>query len=53
MHDLIDFRCPTEGCGRLLFKVSEVMGIEVEVKCPRCNEIVRASLEAEEQEDKG
>ena len=33
--ELIEFRCPNRGCGQLLFKVSEVEGIEVEVIDPR------------------
>lgn len=38
----IEFRC--SGCERLLFKVSDVVGIEVEAKCPRCNETTVARL---------
>lgn len=34
--ELIEFRCPNRGCGQLLFKVSEVTGIAVEVICHRC-----------------
>lgn len=49
----IEFRCPTPGCGRLLFKVSEVEGVEVEVRCPRCKQTVTARLEREEEAEQG
>lgn len=39
---LIEFRCPNDG--RLLLKVSETSGLEVEVRCPKCKSIVRAEL---------
>lgn len=47
--ELVEFRCPHDG--RLLFKVSDVPGLEVEVKCPRCNEIVKAERKADETEE--
>jgi phage FluMu protein Com len=42
----IEFRCCS--CDRLLFKVSDVLGIEVEAKCPRCGETTEARLEADQ-----
>lgn len=41
-----EFRC--HDCGKLICKVSDVEGIVVEAKCPRCNEITIARLEAAE-----
>jgi phage FluMu protein Com len=46
---LIEFRCPTTGCGKLLLKVSSVDGIEVEVRCPRCKSNVTATLQASDE----
>lgn len=40
---LVEFRCPNDG--RLLLKVSELSGVAVEVKCPRCRKTITAKLE--------
>lgn len=40
----VEFRCPTPGCGRLLFKVSALDGVQVETRCPRCKHTVTAEL---------
>lgn len=37
---LVEFRCP--GCDKLIFKVSDLAGVEVEAQCPRCKTLVRA-----------
>jgi phage FluMu protein Com len=42
---LIEFRCPTPSCNRLLFKVTELAGVVVEAKCPRCKSTATAQLE--------
>ncbi len=47
MAERVEFRCSNPDCGRLLFKVSDVVGIEVEAKCPRCGEITEARLVAD------
>jgi phage FluMu protein Com len=47
--DLVEFRCPNDK--RLLFKVSALEGVEVEVRCPRCREVVKAELRTEETTD--
>ena len=49
---LIEFRCPTPSCGRLLFKVSELPGIEVEVRCPKCKHLVEAELRPADGEER-
>lgn len=47
--ELVEFRCPNDG--RLLFKVSDVADLEVEVKCSRCGEIIKAERKADEGEE--
>jgi phage FluMu protein Com len=46
MSELVDFRCPTEGCGRLLCKVASLPDQKVEARCPRCKQTVTARLES-------
>jgi phage FluMu protein Com len=41
-----DFRC--HACSKLIAKVSDVTGVVVEAKCPRCGEITKARLEEEQ-----
>lgn len=41
-----EFRCPS--CNKLICKVSDVVGIVVEAKCPRCDEVTVARLEADD-----
>lgn len=40
-----DFRC--RGCGLLICKVSDVVGVVVEAKCRKCGDITVARLEVE------
>lgn len=44
--ELVEFRCPNDG--RLLCKVSDVRDLEVEVKCDRCKQIIKAERKAGE-----
>lgn len=44
MAEKHDFRC--HSCNKLIAKVSDVDGVVVEAKCPRCNETTVARLEA-------
>jgi hypothetical protein len=46
--DKIEFRCSNPECGLLLFKVSDVVGIEVEAKCRKCGETTTARLVADD-----
>ena len=40
----VEFRCPTAGCGKLLFKIAAAPGAEVETRCTRCRKKVTARL---------
>lgn len=47
--ELVEFRCPNDG--RLLLKVSDVADLEVEIRCPRCKETIKAERKADESEE--
>lgn len=37
---MIELRCPTEGCNKLLGKMLIQKGGVVEIKCPKCKNVI-------------
>lgn len=50
---LVEFRCPTVNCGRLLLKVSKLEGVNVEVRCRNCKQTIRAELSSIKEDNRG
>lgn len=51
---IVELRCPTVRCGRLLLKTSDVVGLEVEIRCPKCkktHQLTRQQLEPEPEDE--
>lgn len=44
---LVELRCPNDD--KLLLKVSDIEGVEIEIKCARCGELVVTKRVADDE----